>query len=117
MTLRCCNCGEPWTADSLHTEVRARLTGSYCADLPAESQHLGVGGTDPIYQELYATVSTEFRALGCVALASFGARCRPGDSANDPADPDDLALIGTVYDLLGDDLDGAAAELEDLGLI
>jgi len=114
MTLRCRNCGEAWTADSLHTEVRARLTGSYCADLPAESQHLGVRGTDPAYQRLYATVSAEFRAKGCAALESFGARCQPGDSADDP---DDLALIGTVYDLLGEDLDGAAAELEDMGLV
>ena len=117
MTLRCRNCGEPWTADSLHTEVRARLSGSYCADLPAESRHLGVRATDPIYRELYATVSAEFRALGCVALTSFGARCEPGDTADDPDDPDDLALIGTVYDLLGEDLDGAVAELEDLGLV
>jgi hypothetical protein len=53
-------------------------------------------------------------AKGCAALESFGARCRPGDSADDP---DDLALIGDVYDLLGEDLDGAAAELEDLGLV
>ena len=61
MTLRCRNCGEAWTADSLHTEVRARLGGSYFADLAPESQHLGVRGTDPTYQQLYATVSAEFR--------------------------------------------------------
>jgi len=114
MTLRCRTCGEAWTADSLHTEVRARLTGSYCADLPAESRHLGVGGTDPTYQQLYATVSSEFRESGCVALRSFCARCRPGDTADHP---DDLGLVGMVYDLLGDDLDGAAAELEDMGLV
>jgi len=114
MTLRCRTCGEAWTADSLHTEVRARFAGSYCADLAAESQHLGVRGTDPTYQELYATVSAEFRETGCAALASFGARCQPADSANDPGD---LALIGAVYDLLGEDLDGAAAELEDMGLV
>jgi len=113
MTLRCRTCGEAWTADSLHTEVRARLAGSYCADLAAESQHLGVGGTDPSYQRLYATVAAEFTALGCRALASFDTRCQPGDTA----DPEDLALIATVYDLLGCDLDGAAAELEDMGLV
>jgi hypothetical protein len=114
MTLRCRTCGEAWTADSLHTEVRARLGGSYFADLAPESQHLGVRGTDPTYQQFYATVSAEFRALGCAALASFDARCQLADSTDDP---DDLALIGTVYDLLGDDIDGAAAELEDLGLV
>jgi hypothetical protein len=50
-------------------------------------------------------VYRDFRSRGCFAM--WGARC-----ADTTASP----LIKTVYDLLGDDLDGAAVELEDLML-
>lgn len=52
----------------------------------------------------YREVATEFRATGCEALGSDH-----GEGVADPA-------IATVYELSGDDMDGAASDLEDFGL-
>lgn len=86
MDVRCPRCGEPWDNDSIHDEVEARQERGQQAD--------------------YASVAAEFRRSGCVAFReAFGAaRCerRPG-----------MEPISVVYDLLGDDMDGAAAMLED----
>ena len=51
----------------------------------------------------YQSIAREFRQVGCQALV--GARCNPATTAH-PA-------IGTVLELLGDDVDGAAALLDD----
>jgi len=53
----------------------------------------------------YREVSADFRKRGCVAL---------GASQCIPVDCDRTVLAGVVYDLLGDDIDGAAALLEDM---
>lgn len=58
----------------------------------------------------YATVDdawSAFRVKGCDIFASWGVS--HGDGKADPG-------IAVVYDLLGDDMDGAAAEVQDLGL-
>lgn len=54
----------------------------------------------------YAKVAAEFREKGCDALyRAFGAGC------TDRKDGD--GVVGALYDLLGDDMDGAASMLED----
>lgn len=69
---------------------------------------------DSLYEEADATgrmfneVHQDFRTNGCSALSAFGAKCSEGRVA----DP----LIAEITDLLGDDIDGAAALMEDLGL-
>lgn len=55
----------------------------------------------------FDTVSRQFRAQGCKAL---GSRCNP------TPDRDTAAAASAMYELLGDDLDGAAAMLEDMGM-
>lgn len=59
-------------------------------------------------ERTYDEVAADFRQRGCKALDN-GSRC-------EPTDPDTQAAIGTVYDLLGDDMDGAASTFDDLGL-
>jgi hypothetical protein len=87
--IECRKCGEPWDIDSLHEA--------------ADEQGIE-----------YREVARAFRARGCVALG-WGGECEP-----DPADerPDLSAIrraqVGALYDMLGDDMDGAAAMLEDL---
>jgi hypothetical protein len=73
-------------------------------------------GFDSLHEEAdgsgrsFGAVSKDFRANGCRAFTSFGPlSCEPADDV-DPR-------IGLMYDLLGSDLDGAAAMLEDLGYL
>lgn len=86
------NCGEPWDNDSLHELVS---DGDYAT---------------------YAEAASAFRLLGC---AAFGSR---HNTAAPEEEPRDAAFgltrseaAGALYDLLGDDMDGAASELADLG--
>jgi len=58
------------------------------------------GGT---YQEIART----FRSKGCgVAFAEWSVTCEPRKGR-------DTEALGLLYDLLGDDMDGASAEYED----
>lgn len=87
--------------DSLHDEVAARWP-----DKPwmVDGKH-----DQDTYVTYYHQVREEFTTKGCTAMTSFDAECNPETTA-DPR-------IGAMYDLLGDDLDGAAALLEDAGLL
>lgn len=86
MDLYCGTCGEPWDNDSLHEEAAER-------------------GSD------YRTVAADFRMAGCNALSTaFGPQfCGPRDTER-------AAVASAMYDLLGDDMDGAAAMMDDLYL-
>ena len=90
MDILCRKCGESWDLDSLHEEVERRFPG--------------LEGDANAYRGVWRQVAKDFRDRGCPAL---GATC--GERKGDPA-------IGALYDVLGDDMDGAAAEMEDLGL-
>ena len=91
MDILCPKCAEPWDMDTLH-EV-------------AEEE-----GTT------YEAVSARFRTEGCKAL---GTSHNVISADNDPEEADRRQLGAMVadamYDALGDDLDGAAAMLEDFG--
>lgn len=84
MDLYCMTCAEAWDNDSLHEEAEAS------------------GRT-------YREVAADFRKNGCKALsAAFGPQIC------EPTDPETSETIGIVYELLGDDMDGDAVELDDL---
>jgi hypothetical protein len=84
MDIRCPICLEPWDMDSLH-------------DLVKEGQF-------PSFND----ARRAFTSQGCgVAFASWGVTCVPTERKGG------AAIASELYDLLGDDIDGAAALLED----
>lgn len=88
MDLYCSKCGEPVENDELH---------DYAASLRMP----------------YADVAQDFRSNGCSAV---GMTCSSPSTSVDPT----FGLTrqeasGALYDLLGDDMDGTAAMMEDLG--
>lgn len=88
MDLRCRICGEPWDVDTFH-------------DVAEEK---GI---------TFDEATRAFRRDGCEATG-WCAPCTP--SEDDEERYRNLAA-GELMDLLGDDVDGAAAMLEDFGLI
>lgn len=116
--MRCPKCAEPWDMDCLHDEVEER----YPTELeelerryPIRSSSEDSRSYYAAYEPLFDAVRADFYARGCVALESYGARCAPAP-ASDVLLADELEVIGMVYELLGDDVDGAEAMLEDAGL-
>lgn len=98
MDIKCPKCGEPWDMDCIHDEISDRH--------PDEPWRIGGKHNQALYeQNYYGVVLGEFRTNGCSAL---GSRCNPNTTAH-PA-------IGELMDLMGDDVDGAAALMEDFGL-
>lgn len=90
MDVYCSKCAEPWDNDCIHDEVDARHESG---DKTAT----------------YVKVMREFQSKGCVALShAYGGGCdgESGDSIR-------AALVSAAYELLGDDMDGAASTLED----
>jgi hypothetical protein len=89
MDLYCRTCTEPWDNDSLHDEARAR-------------KEAGLSGAT------YREVATDFAKRGCHALETeFGRQtCEPADAAA-------TKMLGAIYELMGDDMDGAAAVIDD----
>lgn len=106
MDLYCPKCREPWDNDCLHDEAKAR--GHDCDGLnPASPCADGCVA--------YRKVAAEFRRQGCAALSTAypNTSCEARGGRRD-------ALADAVYDLMGDDMDGAAAAFEDaeyLGLL
>lgn len=89
MDIRCRRCGEPWDNDTIHEEV-------------AERAYLGEETT-------YSEVAAEFRAKGCQAFRVFTGNDQPCKRTG----ANNAEAAGVLADLLGDDMDGAAALLED----
>jgi hypothetical protein len=101
MDLRCPQCGEPWDHDTLHDEAGARYAQKH--DCAYVDDHRA--GSNARYELIFKTVSADFRTRGCPAIESYGARCSNERTAH-PA-------IGALYEMLGDDIDGAAAMFDD----
>lgn len=87
MDIYCPRCGEPWDIDSLHDEA-------------AESNRS------------FSDVRADFAVKGCLALTSFGVRPEDCLRKNNLK----TAAASALFDLLGDDVDGIASEMADLGL-
>lgn len=86
MDIKCKYCGEPWDTYTLHEMADYRGTP-----------------TKFTYEQAYK----RFRRLGCGAFEPGSEKCR-----YDGAD----FRINLLQDLLGDDVDGVAADLEDFRL-
>lgn len=87
MDIYCCKCGEPVELDYIHDVVADRIAAGDTA-------------------ATYSIVAAEFRRTGCPAI---GGSCNT-DTVAHPA-------VSAMYDLLGDDMDGAAAMMEDMDMM
>jgi hypothetical protein len=111
MDVLCPVCGEPWDHDTLHDEAAARQ------DLAVAGMNAEEAAVVRLeYDATFAAVTSNFRASGCRALTLAvgmpGTRCAPLT----PANRDRANAASAMYELLGDDMDGAAALLADLHL-
>jgi hypothetical protein len=97
--MRCTKCGEPWDIDTLHDVLDE--------EHPDEPWKMTNGRTDQSRYErdYFDPKVAEFRRKGCTAL---GARCNPNTTAH--------PFIGELMDLMGNDIDGVEAMIEDFRL-
>lgn len=103
MDLYCAKCGEPWEHDTVHDVASEKYGIKY-----------GSPGYDGIaYGKVFRDTMRDFQARGCQVL---------GSSCSKPSTETDKSFgltrqeaAGALYDILGDDTDGAAAMLEDMG--
>lgn len=111
MDLLCRFCREPWDNDSLHEEVDERVR----QNLPPSTHSLKAWPLNRGHS--YTMVAEEFRRYGCGALVAlcgnpkldelnrFVLKKCEGGSPNE--------ILSTIYDFMGDDMDGAASMIED----
>jgi hypothetical protein len=96
MDIYCSKCAEPWDMDSIHEEIDFRYERSSPED----------------YAGAYATVKEDFFGRGCEAFTyAISGPCTPASE-----DAKDKAFISAaLYSAFGDDLDGIASDMADLG--
>lgn len=96
MDIYCKRCGEPWDNDELHDRVEElRYDGRTTTP---------IDGTSPLN---YDTLAAEFRRHGCEVFGS--GPCTKVES-------DRTLAAQAMYEVCGDDMDGASAMLDDLFL-
>ena len=106
MDIRCPKCGEPWDMDTAHDVVEDN-------SLIPEPRPMTVGAMMDRTPRTYSAVLADFRRRGCPA---FGGTCSEPSTDTDRTwglRPQDAAAV--LFDVLGDDTDGVAAMLEDMG--
>src|SRR5688572_18485078 len=109
----CSRCREPWDMDCLHDEVKHRNPDNpwFTKEKPEGFtwEDNGLWYNPEVYQEYYQPIQKEFRTKGCAALTSYTNGCyAPATYADD---------IGAVYEIMGDDLDGAIGFMEDMRIV
>lgn len=120
MDIRCINCGESWSMDSIHETVDERFHDEVKALAEKYKNHPDRHlYNDPFQKEYvskyYNVVRDDFRKRGCVALG--GGICH---TATDEKSKTAALLSAEMMDLFGDDMDAVASTLEDaefMGLI
>lgn len=119
MDVYCPRCGEPWDFDSLHDEAQARYGVPFyvqSGDRYAIDRTPNPAYDSDAYSKVYDLVRKEFQAQGCEAMReAFGAHCsEPSTDTDSTFGLTRQEASAALYDLLGDDMDGAAAMLDDL---
>jgi hypothetical protein len=103
MDVYCPVCGEPWDHDTIHDVAGEKYGVPYGTP--------GYSGDE--YSVHYRTVQRDFQARGCAAL---GGECGPASTRRDPVfGLTAQEAAGALYEILGDDMDGAMSELMDMG--
>ncbi len=99
MDLYCTRCGEPWDMDYVQFEMT-----------PQERNHFRHGEGCPACEgKEICRLAT--KCGECQEYSEAESRCRLGKLKR----PFRAQVAATLGDILGDDLDGLAAEMEDLG--
>lgn len=107
MDVRCPKCGEPWEIDSIHDALAER----HYAYKPWETDkkpdphslmnpRTGMFTDQKIYEKYFHDIYAEFRAVGCNLF-----NVKHSDTKAHPG-------ISVILEVLGDDIDGAASELD-----
>lgn len=111
MDIICRVCGEPWEHDCLHDVAGADFAK---AEGMTYKEYMAIEPDSRVreakYSPFYKNVLHAFQSEGCKALESeYGPQnhCVPKESKR-------TAAASAMYDLLGDDMDGAASMLADL---
>ena len=109
MDVHCTTCGEPW--DTYHLRFDAVYeTGIDTAEAKAWTQLSPKLKLSDRYREKFKAIGFEFGGSVLNVL-----RC-PGCPKGAKPDPDRAALKAGIVEVMGDDEDGIAAAMEDLGL-
>lgn len=100
MDIKCPKCAEPWDMYSLHDVCEQRYEEKH-GIVQKEDWARDRDGTNKRYEPIYEAVAAEFRVKGCEVFdcSHNGNTAHPG--------------IAEIYELLGDDMDGAASLLDD----
>lgn len=117
MDIYCPVCGEPWEIDSLHDIASERYGIPYYVEKDSGDTFFFSGSrgeknpeyNSDDYQKVYKAVVHEFQTKGCKDVFD-------NPSCKSRKDMRSMAA-SAMYDLLGDDLDGAAAMLEDADMM
>ena len=109
MDVHCSSCSEPWDAyhlrqDAIFETGLNETEAEEWVRLPSSKQ------LSERYREKFKSIGYEF---GGSILNVVHCPCCPKDSK---PDPDKAAIKAGIVEILGDDQDAIAAELEDLGL-
>lgn len=96
MDIKCRICGEPWDMECIHDQISE--------EYPDEPWRLYGEYNQELYDGYYSDMRKRFIKEGCKA---FGANCNPSTKANPEWQ--------VAYELMGDDLDGVASIMEDMG--
>lgn len=117
MDLICPCCGEPWDFECLHDQAAAEYDTPYYLgdDTQPSWERPRARARNPAYSSaeydrVFAEVSAAFRKNGCSALTVYSATCSKERVSDRGA-----VLANVAYELCGDDMDGAAAMIDDLG--
>jgi hypothetical protein len=107
--VRCKFCGEQWDFDSLHEEVSYRFGNQVEALREKYKNHPDRHRyNDPFqkeYEVFFNDVREDFYKAGCAAIG--GNDCRK-------THPKPNSIVDAMQDLLGDDMDGLQATMEDM---
>jgi hypothetical protein len=113
MDVRCPRCGEPWDFDTLHdatSEAEYRVP-FYRDDADRRAYRVNPDYDKGAYAEAVRTVQGDFRARGCIAITER--LVGPTAKACEPNGTLAAAASSALMDIMGDDFDGVASELED----
>jgi hypothetical protein len=101
----CPKCGEPWEVDTLHEQIeQERPDLNYSRR--GQAGYASAEDYGRQYPEALAAVREKFYRDGCRAL---GGRCSEASEAAQTR----AAFSAALHDVLGDDVDGIASELDD----